>query len=99
MKRVLITGAAGYLGSVLCEHLLGAGYHVTALDNIYYSQASLFHYCANPHFNFVRGDARDERVMAPLIKEADVIIPLAAMVGVAACDRDPLLAESLNLGA
>ncbi|MDB9518270.1 NAD(P)-dependent oxidoreductase [Roseofilum reptotaenium CS-1145] len=100
MKRqVIVTGAAGYLGSVICEHLLDAGYKVSAIDNLAYGKNSLFHLCANPDFDFVRGDARDEEVMQGLIKEADVIIPLAAVVGAPACKRDPWLAKSTNLEA
>lgn len=99
MTRVLVTGGAGYLGSVLCEHLLNAGYRVTAIDNLMYSQHSLFHLCAHCGFEFVFGDARDERLMHALVKEADVLIPLAAIVGAPACDRDPLLARSVNLEA
>jgi nucleoside-diphosphate-sugar epimerase len=99
MPHILVTGGAGYLGSILCEHLLDAGYRVTALDNLLYAQQSLLHFCANPHFNFVRGDVRDEVLMREQVKEADVIIPLAAVVGAPACDRDPWLAEGVNLGA
>jgi len=98
-RHVLMTGGAGYLGSVLCEHLLDAGYTVTAVDSLLYNQHTLFQFCANPAFDFTRGDVRDERIMAPLIRKADVIIPLAAIVGGPACDRDPWLAESVNLGA
>jgi nucleoside-diphosphate-sugar epimerase len=98
-KHVVITGAAGYLGSVLCEHLLAAGYQVTAVDNLMYGQNSLFHFCANPNFNFVFGDARNERLVRELIRKADVLIPLAAIVGATACDRDPLTATSTNLEA
>ena len=97
--QVLVTGAAGYLGSVLCEHLLDAGYRVTALDNLYFEQNSLFHLCANPNFDFVLGDAREPELIQSLVKTADVIIPLAAMVGVGACKRDPWMAKSLNLEA
>ena len=97
--KVLVTGAAGYIGSILCEHLLDAGHKVVALDNLSYSEHSLFHLCANPRLDFVYGDARDERLLAPLSKACDVLIPLAALVGAPACDRDPWLAESLNLEA
>ncbi|MCP4599443.1 MAG: NAD(P)-dependent oxidoreductase [Proteobacteria bacterium] len=97
-KRVLITGGAGYLGSILCEHLLDAGYCVTALDNLMYGQKSLFHLMANPNLDYVFGDTRDEELMKRLVPKADVIIPLAAVVGAPACARDPWLAESVNNG-
>jgi nucleoside-diphosphate-sugar epimerase len=97
--HVVVTGAAGYLGSVLCEHLLAAGYRVTAADGLIYRQRSLFHLCANPQFDFAVGDARDEQLMRRLVKDADVLIPLAAIVGAPACDRDPWLARSVNLEA
>lgn len=97
--HVLVTGGAGYLGSILCEHLLNSGYQVTVLDKLIYGQHSLFHLCANPRFEFVFGDARDEPLLKRLVKDADVIIPLAAMVGAPACDRDPWLARSVNLEA
>lgn len=97
--HVVVTGAAGYLGSVLCEHLLAAGYRVTAADGLIYRQRSLFHLCAKPQFDFVVGDARDEQLMRRLVKDADVLIPLAAIVGAPACDRDPWLARSVNLEA
>jgi nucleoside-diphosphate-sugar epimerase len=97
--KVLVTGGAGYLGSVLCEHLLDAGHEVTVLDSLVFGQTSLFHHCANPKFDFVFGDARDEALLAKLLPKADVIIPLAAVVGAPACDRDPITAKSLNLDA
>jgi nucleoside-diphosphate-sugar epimerase len=98
-QRVLVTGAAGYIGSILCEHLLDAGYHVTALDTLAFGGGSLFHLCANPRFDFQLGDARDDRVLRELVPRADVLIPLAAVVGAPACDRDPLVARTLNLEA
>jgi nucleoside-diphosphate-sugar epimerase len=97
--HVLVTGGSGYIGSILCDHLLQSGCRVTAIDNLMYGQNSLFHLCAHPAFDFVRGDVRDEKVMAGLVKGADVIIPLAAIVGAPACDRDPRLAQSVNLEA
>jgi nucleoside-diphosphate-sugar epimerase len=98
-SRVLVTGGAGYLGSILCERLLAAGHRVTALDNLMYGQHSLFHLCADPAFSFVFGDARDEALLRALLRDADVVIPLAAIVGAPACDRDPRLATSVNLDA
>ncbi len=97
--KVLVTGGAGYLGSVLCEHLLNSGYRVTVIDNLIYGQQSLFSYCANPHFDFVFGDVRDERLMRDLIKDAEVLLPLAAIVGAPACKRDPWMAQEVNLEA
>lgn len=97
--HVLVTGAAGYVGSVLCERLLAAGHGVTALDNMMYHQQSLLHLAGNPCLEFAFGDARDEGIMRELVKKADVLIPLAALVGAPACDRDPELARSLNLEA
>src|SRR6185295_6242508 len=98
-ERVLVTGGLGYLGSILCEHLLDAGFAVTALDNLMYGagQQGLFHLCANPAFDFVKGDVRDEAVMRSALKDADVLVHLAAIVGAAACDRDPVLATTTNL--
>jgi nucleoside-diphosphate-sugar epimerase len=100
-ERVLVTGGLGYLGSILCEHLLHAGFQVRALDNLMYGsgQQGLFHLCANPAFDFARGDVRDEAVMRPAVREADVIIHLAAIVGAPACDRDPALTKSVNFEA
>lgn len=97
--KVLVTGGAGYIGSILSDHLLRAGHTVTVVDNLMYEHHSLFHLCAVPHFDFLFGDARDESLMAALVKNFDVIIPLAAVVGAPACQRDPLLAQSVNLEA
>jgi nucleoside-diphosphate-sugar epimerase len=97
--RVLVTGGAGYLGSVLCERLIDAGYHATVVDNLLYQQNSLFHLCHRQQFVFVYGDVRDELLMKQLVTQADVVIPLAALVGAPACDRDPSFARSVNLEA
>jgi len=97
--RILITGGAGYLGSIVAEHLLGAGLDVVVLDNLMYGQSSLLHLCSQPGFEFVRGDCRDPRVLHPLIKVCDVLLPLAAIVGAEACKRNPLDARTTNLNA
>jgi len=97
--HILITGGAGYIGSILCGRLLDAGFSVTVVDNLMYRQSSLFHLCANPKFEFVLGDARNEELMRREIKRADIVIPLAAVVGAPACDRDPVLARTVNLEA
>lgn len=95
---ILITGAAGYVGSILCETLLSAGFRVTALDKMSF-EPSLFHLCSNPCFDFIHGDVRDEKLMAKAMQSADVIIPLAALVGAPLCARDPWTATSVNLEA
>jgi nucleoside-diphosphate-sugar epimerase len=97
--RVLITGGAGYLGSVLTEVLLARGRQVTVLDNLMWGQTSLLGFCHHPNFQFVLGDARDERVLKELLPQHDVIIPLAALVGASLCDRDPWAARTTNLDA
>jgi nucleoside-diphosphate-sugar epimerase len=99
--HVLVTGGFGYLGSILCEHLLRAGHRVTVVDNLSATaaQAGLFHLCADPAFDFLRGDVRDETLMKTALRQADVVIHLAAIVGAAACDRDPELAQSVNVGS
>lgn len=99
MTNVLVTGGAGYLGSILCEHLISKGYHVTVIDNLMYGQHPLLHLCSSPSFDFVFGDVRDEDLICRLVKKADVLMPLAAVVGAPACERDQWLAKSVNLEA
>jgi nucleoside-diphosphate-sugar epimerase len=94
--RVLVTGGAGYLGSILVPELLAAGHQVTVVDNFMYEQNSLAHVCADESFRIVRGDIRIASVMAPLIREAEILIPLAAYVGAPLCARDPFGARSVN---
>ena len=97
--RVVVTGGAGYVGSILCERLLAEGFALTVVDNLMYGQAPLFHLCADRNFDFIRGDARDEALIKQVVRNADIICPLAAVVGALACDRDPWLARSVNLDA
>lgn len=94
--NILVTGGAGYLGSILVPELLANGHKVTVIDNFMYGQNSLAHVCSNPNFNVVRGDVRIESTMLPLLKKADIIIPLAAYVGAPLCARDPISASSTN---
>ena len=94
--QVLVTGGAGYLGSTLVPELLAAGHKVTVLDNFMYGQNSLAHACHHPDFEIVRGDVRIEGIVVPLLKKADVVIPLAAYVGAPLCDRDPVGATTTN---
>ena len=97
--KVVVTGGAGYLGAVLCEELLKANFQVAVIDNLLYQQHSLFHLCSRQSFQFTCGDVRNEELVRSTIKGADVIIPLAAIVGAPACERDPRLAKSVNLEA
>jgi nucleoside-diphosphate-sugar epimerase len=94
--NILVTGGAGYLGSIMVPDLLAAGQKVTVLDNFMFKQVSLNHVCHHPNFKVVRGDIRSEATMAALLKDADVIIPLAAFVGAPQCALDPVGATSTN---
>jgi len=96
MAKVLVTGGAGYLGSILVPALLDRGFAVTVLDNFMYGQDSLAAVCYRPEFSVVRGDVRSLEVVKRLAADADIIIPLAALVGAPLCDRDPLAATSTN---
>ena len=94
--KVLITGGAGYLGSNLTRHLLEAGYTVTVLDNLMYDQVTLLHLFGNPKFQFELGDVRDKKLLQELVELNDVIIPLAAIVGMPACKANPELTVAVN---
>ena len=96
---ILVTGGAGYIGSVLTEALLASGWRVTVLDNFAYGQSSLLSLCSQEDLQIVRGDCRDESLIEALLKGQDVIIPLAAVVGAPACDANRVAAETINLGA
>jgi nucleoside-diphosphate-sugar epimerase len=98
-SKVLITGGAGYIGSVLSKQLLELGFHVTVLDNFLYRQNSLLDCCAYDEFQVVRGDCRDERLIGDLLRDADILIPLAALVGAPLCDRDRIGAFTVNYEA
>ncbi len=97
MAKVLITGGAGYVGSVVTGAFLAAGHWVTVLDSLESGGQGLLGYVCNPAFRFVRGDVRDARKVAGAVAGQDVIVHLAAVVGFGACNADPQRAESINV--
>ena len=97
--KILVTGGAGYLGSVLVPDLLAAGHEVTVLDNFMFRQGSLNHVCYHPKFSVVKGDIRIESTIVPLLKKNDAVIPLAALVGAPLCNQDPVGATTTNRDA
>ena len=98
-KKILVTGAAGYIGSVLVPELLRRGHAVTAVDNFMYRQTSLLDCCQDEGLTIVRGDVRDTELMRKLLASADAVMPLACLVGAPACAQKPLEARSINLDA
>ena len=97
--KILVTGGAGYIGSTLVPHLLEQGYKVTVIDNFMYNQTSLATSFQNRDFELVYGDVREKSLMTKLLASADLVIPLAAIVGAPACDKDYAAAESINKDA
>ena len=96
MTKILITGGAGYLGSVITELLLQDWREITVLDNMMYNQTSLINFSHYDNFKFINGDVRDKELLKELVLQNDVIIPLAAIVGFPACERDKELATQIN---
>lgn len=95
-QKILVTGGAGYLGSVLVPSLLKEGYSVTVLDNFLFEQITLADCCGLDNFQIVKGDCRNEMLMKDLLLHHDIIIPLAALVGAPICNTDPLGARTIN---
>jgi nucleoside-diphosphate-sugar epimerase len=94
--KILITGGAGYLGSIIVGKLLNEGHSVIVLDKLLFNQTSLLHYTGRTEFKFVYGDVRNKKLLKKLCDVSDVIIPLAAIVGFPACDAEPQLANEIN---
>ena len=94
---ILVTGGGGYIGSVLVPELLAVGYKVTVLDNFLYQQTPLNSLIIRPDFTVINGDVRDEELVVSLLASVDIVLPLAALVGVRACNRDPEGAVSTNV--
>lgn len=98
-EHVLVTGGAGYIGSILTPLLLREGYRVTVVDNLMFRQSSLLECFGDPDFQFVKGDVVNSEVLLPLISQADIVIPLAAIVGAPACAANPSIAKLVNYDA
>ncbi len=99
MLKILVTGGAGYIGSTLIPMLLDKGYQVTCVDSFMYKQTSLLDQCHRENFSVIKGDARDENLMKKLVKNADVILPLACLTGAPLCKQDPIAATTTNRDA
>lgn len=96
--KILITGGAGYIGSVLTGLLLERGDYVRVYDSLLFGMNHLFPFFRNPRYELIRGDIRDGRKLKETMKGVDAVIHLAAIVGFPACDRDPLTAQAVNTG-
>ena len=97
--KILITGGAGYIGSVLVPTLVEKDYDVTVIDNFMYKQISLLECCYKKNLTVINGDARDKKLISKHMKNADYIIPIACIVGAPACGRDPIAAKTINFDA
>lgn len=94
--KILVTGGAGYIGSMLVPELLKSEYKITVLDNFMFKQGSLNTSCSNKNFEIINADIRDQSLMKKLVDNHDVIIPLAAIVGAPLCNKDPFTAQNVN---
>ncbi len=99
METIIVTGAAGYIGSILVPRLLEENYKVIAIDNFMYNQTSLLDCCANKNLTIIRGDARDETLISEQLKKTDIILPLACYTGAPLCNKDAVGAKTVNFDA
>jgi nucleoside-diphosphate-sugar epimerase len=95
--RILVTGGAGYIGSLLCPSLLDAGHEVILLDSLMFGVQSILSFITHPKLEVVRGDIREPRVVDPVAKRVDAVLHLAAIVGSPACAADPTAAATTNV--
>ena len=97
--RIIVVGGCGYIGTILVPYLLSDGHKVTVFDNFRFKQTPHLDSCANPNFSIIAGDCRDHNAILPILKDHEIVIHLAAIVGVAACKASPLDADSINVGS
>ncbi len=97
--KILVTGGAGYLGSVMVPRLMAEGHQVVVLDNFMYNQSPLLDLCHDSKLTIVRGDARDKKVVEKLMKGADAVFPLACLTGAPLCAKDPVGAQTILVDA
>ena len=96
MKKILVTGAAGYLGSTICTQLVNEGYTVTGVDNLFFEKNTLEHLIKYKNFSFHKFDVREDKLYKEFIPKNDVILPLAGIVGAPLCDKFHDLAYEIN---
>jgi len=94
--KILVTGGAGYIGSLLVPELLRGGHEVCVFDNLTFGHSSLLPYFIHDHFKFIKGDIRDAELVQKIVPGQDIIIHLAGIVGAPACKKDPRLTEEVN---
>ena len=97
--KILVTGAAGYIGSVLVPLLLKKGHEIVAIDNFMYKQTSLLECCYSDRFSLINGDVRNTALVEKYLKKVDAVLPLACLTGAPLCDKDPTTARSVNFEA
>ncbi|MCX6742164.1 MAG: NAD(P)-dependent oxidoreductase [Candidatus Pacearchaeota archaeon] len=97
-EKILVTGGCGYIGSILVPELLREGYFVRVFDNLSCDSGhTMMAHLINPNFEFVKGDVRNEQETAKAMEGMDIIIHLAAIVSLASCERNPKLAQEVNV--
>lgn len=97
--RILVTGGAGYIGSILVPELLRCGHEAIVVDNFMYNQTSLLAYCNDKRLDIINGDARDESLIFEILRKVDAIFPLGCLTGAPICARDPTGAKTTNFDA